>query len=138
MENSRLKFYLKKILLLLIITILIWLFKLSFVNAETLTPTYFRFSNAETLPIEFWTNSGDISRPLTVNSAKGEDGGLYDLNKQNYVNMVMCVAGDNSNTYYISNASLSGAFENGDIDFLCSSVELHLAFGFLSPDILSE
>ena len=123
MKTNVLKRLFKKVLLLLIITLIIWLFKLSFVNAETLTPTYFKFSNAETLPIEFWTNSGDISRPLTVNSAKGEDGGLYDLNKQNYVNLVMCVAGDNSNTYYISNASLNGAFENGDIDFLNTGVD---------------
>lgn len=123
MENSRLKFYLKKILLLLIITILIWFFKLSFVNAETLVPSFYQFSNATSLPIEFWTNSGDISRVLTINSAKGEDGGLYDLNKQNYVNLTMCVAGDNSNTYYISNSTLNGALENGDVDFLNTGVD---------------
>ena len=123
MNNNKLKRLLKKVVFLLILTILIWLFKLSFVNAETISPSYFRFSNAETLPIEFWTNSGDISRPLTINSAKGEDGGLYDLNKQNYVNLTMCVAGDNSNTYYISNASLNGAFENGDVDFLNTGVD---------------
>ena len=78
MNKDVLKRLLKKVFILLILTILLWLFKLSFVNAETITPSYFRFNNAETLPIEFWTNSGDISRVLTINSAKGDSGGIYE------------------------------------------------------------
>ena len=59
MDNYKLKRLFKKVLLFLIITILLWLCKLSMVNAVSIKPYDFTIFGGHILPIQNWIRTSN-------------------------------------------------------------------------------
>lgn len=118
MNNYKLKRLFKKVLFFLIITIILWFIKLSFVSAATIEPSYFKFAGVESFPSTIWANPGNSRFIITVNSAPLS---VAPLEEQNFIVLTACISGNN-NSYSITNDSLNGALANGDVDFLDTKV----------------
>lgn len=119
MTNYKLKRLFKKVLFFLILTILLWLCKLSFVNAVTFTPYDFSIRGNSNLPQDQWIDNG-TSIILTVATSMQESN--LNINERNYVEIYACVAGGPSWSSYITNDSLNGAFQNGIVNALNTNI----------------
>lgn len=115
MTENRLKNLFKKVLFLLIITIILWFFKLSFVNAAVFTPYDFSIAGNSNLPQDQWVDNGS-RKILTVATSMQEN--QLNINERNYIEILACVAGGPDWSSFISNDDLNGAIQNGNVNFL--------------------
>ena len=118
MNNYKLKRLFKKVLFFLIITIILWFIKLSFVSAATIEPSYYKFAGIESFPNVVWANPGNNRFILTVNSAPLN---VAPLEEQNFIVLTACISANN-NSYSVTNDSLNGAIANGSVDYLDTRV----------------
>lgn len=119
MNNDRLKRLLKKVLFFLIITILLWLCKLSFVNAATFSPYDFSIAGNSNLPNEQWVDNGS-TKILTIATSMQENN--LNINERNYIEVLVCAAGGDNWGSYITNDSLNGAIQNGNVNYLSTGI----------------
>lgn len=119
MNNYRLKRLFKKVLFFLIITILLWIFKLSFVNAATFSPYDFSINHNNNLPQDHWIVNG-TRLILTVATSMQEN--QLNINERNYIEILACVAGGTSWSSYITNDDLNGAIQNGNVNYLNTGI----------------
>lgn len=119
MNNYKLKRLFKKILFFLIITIILWFFKLTFVSAATFSPYEFSIAGNSNLPNEQWVDNGS-SKILTVATSMQENN--LNINERNYIEVFACVAGGPNWGSYITNDDLNGAIQNGNVNFLNTGI----------------
>lgn len=119
MNNIKLKRLFKKILFFLIITIILWFIKLSFVSAATFSPYDFSIAGNSNLPNEQWVDNGS-SKILTVATSMQENN--LNINERNYIEVFACVAGGPNWGSYITNDDLNGAIQNGNVNFLNTGI----------------
>lgn len=115
MNNDRLKRLFKKVLFFLIITIILWFFKLTFVSAAIFSPYDFSIAGNSNLPNEQWVDNGS-SKIFTVATSMQENN--LNINERNYIEVLACVAGGPNWGSYITNDSLNGALQNGNVNYL--------------------
>lgn len=119
MNNFKLKRLFKKVLFFLIITIILWFFKLTFVSAATFTPYDFSIAGNSNLPQDQWVDNGS-KKILTVATSMQEN--QLNINERNYIEIMACVAGGPSWSSYITNDDLNGAIQNGNVNFLNTGI----------------
>lgn len=119
MTNYKLKSLFKKVLFFLILTIILWLFKLSMVSAAVFTPYDFSISGNSYLPQDQWVENG-TRKILTVATSLQEN--QLNINERNYIEILACVAGGPSWSSYITNDDLNGAIQNGNVNFLNTGI----------------
>lgn len=119
MNNFKLKRLFKKVLLFLIITIILWFFKLTFVSAATFSPYDFSIAGVSNLPQDQWVDNGS-RKILTVATSMQEN--QLNINERNYIEILACVAGGPSWSSYITNDDLNGAIQNGNVNFLNTGI----------------
>lgn len=119
MNNFKLKRLFKKILFFLIITIVLWLFKLTIVSAATFSPYDFSIAGNSNLPNEQWVDNGS-SKILTVATSMQENN--LNINERNYIEVLVCTAGGVNWGSYITNDSLNGAIQNGNVNYLSTGI----------------
>lgn len=119
MNIYKLKKLFKIVLFILILTIILWLFKLSIVNAATFAPFDFSIVGNSNLPQDQWVDNG-MSKILTVATSMQENN--LNINERNYVEIFACVAGGPSWSSYITNDDLNGAFQNGAVNSLNTGI----------------
>ena len=129
MNNNKLKRLFKKVLLFLIITILLWLFKLSMVNAVSIKPFDFVIFGVQSLPTQNWIRTNGSQRVnqtiFTLNTTNITTSLPADV--QLFTELYACVAQDGDtdlpNVSYITNTNQEGGFRNGNVN----SVNLNIA-----------
>lgn len=119
MTNFKLKSLFKKLLFFLIITIILWFIKLSFVSAATFSPYDFSISGNNNLPQDQWVVNG-TRMILTVATSMQEN--QLNINERNYIEILACVAGGSSWSSYITNDDLNGAIQNGNVNYLNTGI----------------
>lgn len=119
MNNDRLKRLFKKVLFFLIITIVLWFIKLSFVSAATFAPYDFSINHNNNLPQDQWIVNG-TRLILTVATSMQEN--QLNINERNYIEILACVAGGSSWSSNITNDDLNGAIQNGNVNYLNTGI----------------
>ena len=113
MNNDKLKLLFKKVLFFLIITIVLWFFKLSMVSAATYDPSYFKIMGHEQIRNNFYTQGGQTI--ITVNSVPLS---VVPLESQNYIELTYCITQPLASSWTISNDSLDGAIVPGNFNYI--------------------
>lgn len=129
MDNYKLKRLFKKILFFLIVTIVLWLFKLSMVNAVSIKPYDFVIFGVQSLPTQNWIRTNGSQRfnqtIFTLNTTNITTSLPADV--QLFTELYACVTqdgdGDLPNVSYITNTNQEGGFRNGNVN----SVNLNIA-----------
>lgn len=129
MNNYKLKRLFKKVLFFLLITIVLWLFKLSMVNAVSIKPYDFLIFGVQSLPTQNWIRTNGTSRVnqtiFTLNTTNITTDLPADV--QLFTELYACVTQDGDtdlpNVSYISNVNQEGGFRNGNVN----SVNLNIA-----------
>lgn len=119
MNNYKLKRLFKKVLFFLIITIILWFIKLSFVSAATFAPYDFSINRNNNLPQDQWIVNG-TRLILTVATSMQEN--QLNINERNYIEILACVAGGPSWSSNITNDDLNGAIQNGNVNYLNTGI----------------
>lgn len=89
------------------------------VNAVTFSPYDFSIAGNSNLPNEQWVDNGS-TKILTVATSMQENN--LNINERNYIEVLACVAGGNNWGSYISNDSLNGALQNGNVNYLSTGI----------------
>ena len=122
MNNFKLKRLFKKILFFLIVTIVLWLFKLSMVNAVSIKPYDFTIFGGHSLPIQNWirtNNNLNVNRTIfTIDTTNITTDLPTDV--QLFVELYACVTQDGPtdlpDVSYITNINQEGGFKNGNVN----------------------
>ena len=136
MNSNVLKRLFKKVLFFLLITIVLWLFKLSMVNAVSIKPYDFLIFGVQSLPTQNWIRTGGTQRVNQTTFILNTTNITTDLpsDVQLFTELYACVTQDGDtdlpNVSYITNVNQNGGFRNGNVNSVNLNISCKVPDGY--------